>query len=117
MTVRQAVLQALEAKRGESISGEWLAGELGVSRAAVWKAISTLRQEGYPIEAASNRGYRLAVESDLLSAEGIVPLLPEELRGLTIRVLDGVDSTNQEAKRAALGGAEHGLVLIAQEQT
>ena len=32
---------------------------LGISRAAVWKAIEALRQEGYEIQSATKRGYRL----------------------------------------------------------
>lgn len=42
------------------ISGEEMSRALGVSRAAVWKAVDQLRQEGYAIEAATRRGYRLA---------------------------------------------------------
>ena len=71
MTVKDRVLEALEAHRGEYFSGEGLAGELQVSRSAVWKAISQLRESGYPIEAAPNRGYRLAQDSTMLSAQSI----------------------------------------------
>ena len=37
---------------GEPVSGEHICRQLGVTRAAVWKAIDQLRQEGYTIEAA-----------------------------------------------------------------
>lgn len=48
------------------ISGEEMSRALGVSRAAVWKAVDQLRQEGYAIEAATRRGYRLAALPDRL---------------------------------------------------
>ena len=32
---------------GEPVSGEHICRQLGVTRAAVWKAIDQLRQEGY----------------------------------------------------------------------
>ena len=41
------------------VSGEELSAQLGVTRAAVWKAIGKLREEGYVIDSATNRGYRL----------------------------------------------------------
>ena len=48
MTVKDRVLEALEANRGTWFSGESLAGTLGVSRSAVWKAVEQLRGLGYP---------------------------------------------------------------------
>lgn len=41
------------------VSGEEIGRQLSISRAAVWKGIRKLRQEGYEIEAVTNRGYRL----------------------------------------------------------
>ena len=41
------------------LSGERMARRLGLSRNAVWKAIGQLREDGYRIDAATNRGYRL----------------------------------------------------------
>ena len=58
-TTRQALLQALSAAGGAYISGQQLAGQLGVSRAAVHKAAAALTAQGYALEAVSRRGYRL----------------------------------------------------------
>ena len=58
-TTRQALLQALSAAGGAYISGQQLAGRLGVSRAAVHKAAAALTAQGYALEAVSRRGYRL----------------------------------------------------------
>ena len=46
-TTRQALLQALSAAGGAYISGQQLAGQLGVSRAAVHKAAAALTAQGY----------------------------------------------------------------------
>ena len=54
-TTKEQVLRALLDAQ-ECISGNELARRLGVSRSAVWKAIEQLRGEGYPVEAATNRG-------------------------------------------------------------
>ena len=70
MTVKSRLLELLEQHKGETLSGEDIGRELSCTRAAVWKAVNSLRQEGYPIEAGPNKGYMLARESNLISAEG-----------------------------------------------
>lgn len=115
MTVKDRVLEALEAHRGEYFSGEGLAGELQVSRSAVWKAISQLRENGYPIEAAPNRGYRLAQDSTMLSAQSIARYC--SVPGLDIQVQPLVTSTNTLLRQQAEEGAPEGTVLVAVEQT
>lgn len=117
MSVKYEVLKTLEKNKGESFSGETLAGTLGVSRAAVWKAITALRKEGYPIEAATNKGYALLEDSDLLSEQGIRLHLDEETSALPLHVYKTLDSTNLAAKRLALEGVNHGTVVISNEQT
>ena len=62
MTVKSSLLEMLEKNKGEVLSGESIAGELGCTRAAVWKAVKSLREEGYHIEAGPNKGYMLAKE-------------------------------------------------------
>lgn len=116
MTVKQSVLRALGEARGASVSGEALAQSLGVSRAAVWKAIKSLQGEGYRISAGTNRGYRLEEYPDLLTAEGISAMLPLELAQLDLRVFDEIDSTNLEAKRLAMTGLSR-CAVIADRQT
>jgi biotin operon repressor BirA-like protein len=37
---------------GDYVSGEKISQELGISRAAVWKRIAQLREDGWQIEAA-----------------------------------------------------------------
>ena len=116
MTVKNRVLSQLEANRGEDISGEALARELGVSRAAVWKAINSLKEQGYPITASTNKGYRLDETSDILSKEGIALYLSPSAKSDELSVFDEIDSTNLEAKRMALNGTKT-AVIVANSQT
>ena len=114
---KQAILALLGRNRGTYLSGEAMSRELGVSRAAVWKAIESLRQEGYEISSAPNRGYRLESAPDKLSAGVVAGLLaPDILVGREVVVLDTVDSTNNEIKRRAASSPE-GLAVLAVEQT
>ena len=99
MSTKEKVLQYLEQHKGESISGQDLADKLEVSRTSVWKAINGLKKEGYQIEATTNKGYQLSIDTDLLSEAAIVPLLSEALKGHRVIAHKTIDSTNLEAKR------------------
>ena len=57
--LRDEVLALLKAREGKPLSGEEMSRALGVSRAAVWKAMESLRDEGYVISSAPRRGYAL----------------------------------------------------------
>lgn len=115
-TVKSRLLELLEQNKGRIISGEQIAGELACTRAAVWKAVKALREEGYEIEAGSNRGYMLAEDSNLLAEEGISPLLNKT--GAYLKVYPEIDSTNRAAKEAAVGGmAFHGSAVLARRQS
>lgn len=116
MTVKSRLLELLEQRKGETLSGEALAQELSCTRAAVWKAVKALREEGYMITAGSNKGYMLSKDSNRLSPEGIRLFLkhPE----VYLKVYKEVTSTNQAAKQAALSKeAGHGGFVIAEHQT
>ena len=107
MSSKSEVLSVLESQKGSYISGEALARKLGISRAAVWKAIGELREEGYRITAVTRKGYLLENASDLLSAEAVRLFLRREPgREIICRKL--VSSTNQTAKELALSGAPGG---------
>lgn len=114
---REKVLALLRERQGEYLSGEAMSRELGISRAGVWKAIEGLRQEGYTIASASNRGYRLEAAPDKLRAGELSGALRGALVGSRLMCLDVIDSTNTECKRQAMAGAAEGLVVTAEEQT
>jgi len=119
MTTKERVLTWLEAHKGETISGERLAETLEVSRNAVWKAVKELRGAGYQIEAVTNKGYCLLNENDILSVQGIEPLLTDAARDFVpdLQVHAELPSTNRTAKELALAGASHGTTIIAERQT
>lgn len=117
MSLRSEIALILEKNRGSAVSGQELADSLGVTRAAVCKAVKQLRDEGYCISAATNKGYILEENSDVLSAEGIRALLGEKYSSNSITVYKSIDSTNTEAKRSAMLGAAHGTVIAADTQT
>lgn len=117
MSVRSDVLRTLEERRGSFFSGEQLAEQLGVSRAAVWKAIKQLEKEGYAIEAVPNKGYCLGKHADVMSEEGIRAYLPENLQTLQIEVYKETTSTNVLAKQDAINGKSEGRLYVAEQQT
>jgi BirA family biotin operon repressor/biotin-[acetyl-CoA-carboxylase] ligase len=117
-STKSKILTLLEENRGQTLSGSDIAKKLNISRSAVWKGIEELRKEGYEIHAATNRGYSLAESSDLLSAEGIsLWLTNPAITKDSIHIYKSIGSTNQEAKKAAVAGAGHGTVILAEEQT
>lgn len=114
--VRDDVLSALEQQRGEVISGGTLAKQLGVSRTAVWKAITSLKADGHEIESVPGEGYRLSLQSDILSAAGIRVWLHTAEIASSIEVVDQLESTNTVLKRRA-ADLPSGYVLVADSQT
>lgn len=83
------------------VNGATLARELGLSRAAVWKRVRTLRAQGIEIRADPARGYRLAMPPDLLDAQIIRAALshPIARRLASLDVAWDVDSTNAHLLR------------------
>ena len=108
---------ALLAGAGDYISGEEMSRALGVTRAAVWKEIESLRREGWPIRSSTRKGYFLAGPPPALSAAYIsAQLPPDSLFSGKVRVEPTVDSTNTRLKAEA-ASLPAGSVLIAEEQT
>ena len=90
---------------GEPVSGEHICRQLGVTRAAVWKAIDQLRQEGYTIEAAPRRGYTLTARPDRLDTAQVRGYLAGHPWQPLVTAVERVDSTNNACKRLAAEGA------------
>lgn len=98
------------------VSGEDLARQLGMSRAAIWKYVEQLRQLGYGIEGTPRRGYVLTRVPDLLLPEEVVPLLTTTRFGRTYLHRERVGSTSDEVARLAEQGAPEGTVVVAEYQ-
>ena len=112
---QKRVCAALQAAEGAYLSGEELSRSIGITRAAVWKAVEALRRQGYDIEARTGRGYRLRQSPDLLRRETVEAYLSAPRADW--EVLESVDSTNSACRRLALEGAEDGTVVMADCQT
>jgi BirA family biotin operon repressor/biotin-[acetyl-CoA-carboxylase] ligase len=111
---KEMILKALS--EGRWVSGEELGRTLGISRPAVWKYISRLKEEGYLVETLPGRGYRLTALPDLLYPELILSRLNTRRFGRTIHHFYKIDSTNTQARWLAAQGAEEGTLLVAEYQ-
>lgn len=114
---RNDVLTLLRREEG-FLSGQELSRRLGLSRAAVWKAVDALRREGYEIEARTGLGYRLTAAPDALTEPEIRSFLGETRRvGRELRCFEELDSTNNYLKALAQTDAPDGLAVTADSQT
>lgn len=109
MKTYQKIYLLLKEKE-DYISGEDLAQELGISRTSIWKAIRQLEAHGLTIEAARNRGYKLA-EGDLLLPD----LIAEELQ-LPVHLNADSDSTQLDAKQGIEAGHNSPALYLAPHQ-
>jgi len=99
------------------VSGETIAAELGVSRAAVWKHIKSLRDTGFDICAFTNRGYRLLSVPDIPSSEVLSSILNTTVFGRSVEYYPVIASTNERAMELGRLGAASGTVVTADRQT
>ncbi len=112
--LKNKILDILKFANGY-ISGESISERLGISRAAVWKHIKSLRENGCEIQSVTNRGYRLVSSPDMITESGIQNGLNTEFIGRNIFYYDETDTTNERAK--ANSSAPDGSVFIAEVQT
>lgn len=99
------------------VSGTTLAGQLGMSRVAVWGHMKKLREQGFVFEAVRNRGYRLAQAPDRLNAPLIEAYLKPRAKPPGILCFEEIDSTNSEAERQLAAGRATPFVILARKQT
>ena len=124
MTTKQKVFEILSQNKSSYVSGEKLALECGVSRAAIWKAVKAIRDEGFVIEGSNNNGYTLAGEqtNDILSKAVLEYTLSQtfpEFAHSHIECFETIDSTNTYAKKLAAQDAAkyHQAIIVAETQT
>src|SRR5512137_1221192 len=110
----EQVLAFLGEAPDEFVSGETISDKLGLSRAAVWKHVNTLRARGYRIDALPARGYRLVEIPDRLGPLEIGPLLHSRDLGHVLHCFDEMPSTSDRLKELAEEGAGHGEVVVAE---
>jgi BirA family biotin operon repressor/biotin-[acetyl-CoA-carboxylase] ligase len=99
------------------VPGPKIASEIGVTRSTVWMYIEKLRALGVEIKGHTASGYQLQKLPDILAPSLIRPELGENQIGHRIVHYFRTDSTNNVALELAAQGAEHGTVVVAEEQT
>jgi len=110
------ILRALK-ETAAPLSGETLAAGLGLSRAAVWKRIQSLKALGYAIEGSPRRGYRLlGLPDKLLPLEIATGLKTRYLQG-PIHHFETLPSTNDLAKELGSRNAPEGTLVVAESQS
>lgn len=119
MTTKEAVLLYLQEHTGEPISGEKMALALNKSRTSIWKAIQSLKKEGYAIDSSTNKGYTLSENNDVLSEQQINQELIQQHHPIDwiIQTMESTTSTNDLAKLYANENSTTPAIFISEEQT
>lgn len=99
------------------VPGPKIAAEIGVTRSTVWMWIERLRSLGVEIKGHPSSGYELQKLPDILAPSLLRSQLGENEIGRKIIHYFRTDSTNNVALRLAARGAEHGTVVLSEEQT
>ncbi len=115
--VRHDILNLLVANSEDYVSGERISQQLNVTRAAIWKQIKVLKEEGFEIEAQTKRGYRLLKTPFTLNEWVLKRALTTTSLGHLINLEDQLESTNVRAKELARQGGVHGQIVLANCQS
>lgn len=102
---------------GKFHSGEIMAKNFNVSRAAIWHAISGAEKLGVEVFSVRGRGYRLTQSLDLVEEKKVKQAIGEMANLFKVTVLDVVDSTNDYLKKAAVNGHPHASCVVSNIQT
>ena len=113
--MQKQVLSLLKQTDGY-LSGEEISRQLGVSRAAVWKAVKALREKGYGIDSVTNRGYCLSSQPDFWTPRLSSPDFPRTFwAGTSSFWRKPTPPTRKPSASAA--GAPDGTLCLAERQT
>lgn len=102
---------------GEFHSGVALGRQLGVSRATVFSALSSVTEFGVQLQRIRGRGYRLLPAWQPLEADQVNAALTENAACFQLEILQQATSSNTELLRRASLGATSGCVLAVELQT
>ncbi len=110
------ILEILRQEEG-FLSGEEIGKRLDISRAAIWKGIKKLREEGYEIEAITNKGYRLILHDTMYNEKEIALGLATKKLGSPIYFYKTTDTTNGRLRDIAAEGEKEGAIAVAEQMT
>ncbi|WP_143760899.1 biotin operon repressor, partial [Clostridium haemolyticum] len=71
--MKEEIISLLKENKDNFISGEKISEKFGITRAAIWKYMKAIKNEGYKIESVSRKGYKLISSPDLLTFQEINP--------------------------------------------
>lgn len=114
--MKDQVLGFLKEKKAYC-SGEEISQKLGVTRAAVWKAIKKLQADGYEIQSSTKKGYYLLQAPNIITPSEIKENLETKLLGQHVYYEEEMDSTNNVAKKLAREDAVEGTLVVTDKQT
>jgi BirA family biotin operon repressor/biotin-[acetyl-CoA-carboxylase] ligase len=97
--------------------GPKIASEIGVTRQQVWAWIEKLRLLGMEISGVPAEGYQLVTIPDILTPSLLRAELGDNPVARNIVHYFRIGSTNAVALKLAAEGADHGTVVVAEEQT
>ncbi len=110
------VLEALGKQRAERVSVENLAAALACRPDDVRSGIAAMRRLGYSVSDCPGAGISLDTETDVILRTGLLGHLRTRVLGRSPVCFLELDSTNALATRAALAGAPHGTLVLAEHQ-
>src|SRR5690625_1670728 len=116
-STRKRLIELLMHHEDTYMSGQVLSEKLSISRNAVWKHMNELKKDGYTIEAKAKLGYKIISYPNKVSENTISWGLNTNWLGNRILHRETVTSTQRIAHELALDGAQHGTIVIADEQT
>jgi BirA family biotin operon repressor/biotin-[acetyl-CoA-carboxylase] ligase len=99
------------------VPGPKIASEIGVTRLQVWRWIENLRALGVEIRGVPAEGYQLVTIPDVLTPSLVRAELGDAAIGHNIVHYFRTESTNAVALKLAADDAEHGTIVLAEEQT
>lgn len=113
----RAILDALVQASG-FVSGERLAGDLGISRPALSGRVRRLQLQGLQIDAVRGQGYRLdSPYASEFHGELLGALLRNAGAGVRWFWLEATDSTNSECERRLAAGEVPPIAVAARQQS
>lgn len=114
--VQEKILKILHENEGKYVSDADLTSPYHISKTELTDIIQSLKDEGYPIDFAPEKGFRLTKNANLLLPYEIKRNLNTDFIGQNIKFFKEVDSTNDVAKKLAEEGADEGTIIIAESQ-
>lgn len=112
----QDVVKMLYEHQSEYISGQYIANQLNISRAAVKKVIDQLKADGCDIDSINHKGHKLNASPNRWYRGIINKVLESNHLVSKIEVYDSVESTQTIAKQSLVDN-QYTMLILSDEQT